>query len=118
MSIGDPILPPPPWFDETPPPPPTSREDMLPPTTSFDETQSLKTAQAPETPTIPSVAKRRSGTLHLEESCIEALAIRHVAPRDSCSDHSASTATGGVQVSCVSCVHFEGSDAKNQTLRK
>ena len=45
MSTGDPIIPPPPWFDETP---------------------SLKTAQAPETPTIPSVAQRRSGTLHLE----------------------------------------------------
>ena len=34
---------------------------MLSPTPSFDETPSLKTA-----PTIPSVAKRRSSTLHLE----------------------------------------------------
>ena len=34
---------------------------------SFDETPSIKAAQAPETPTIPPVATRwRSGTLHLE----------------------------------------------------
>ena len=67
MSTGDPIIPPPPWFDETPPPPSTTHEDILPPAPSFDETPPLKTAQAPETLTIPSVAKRwRSGTLHLE----------------------------------------------------
>ena len=66
MSIGDPIIPPPAWFDETPPPPSISHEDILPPAPSFDETPSLKTAQAPETPTIPSMAKRRSGTLNLE----------------------------------------------------
>ena len=67
MSTGDPIIPPPPWFDETPPPPSTTHEDILPPAPSFDETTPLKAAQVPETPTIPSVAKRwRSGTLHLE----------------------------------------------------
>ena len=42
-------------------------EDILPLAHSFDETPPLKAAQVPETPTIPSVAKRwRSGTLHLE----------------------------------------------------
>ena len=61
------LFPPPPWFDETPPPPSTSHEDILPPVPSFDETPPLKTAPAPETPNIPSVAKHwRSGTLHLE----------------------------------------------------
>ena len=67
MSTGDHIIPPPPWFDETPPPPATTHDELLLPVSSFDETPPLKTAQAPETPTTPSVAKRwRSGTLHLE----------------------------------------------------
>ena len=61
------ISPPPPWFDETPPPPSTSHADISPPAPSFHETPPLKTAQAPETPNIPSVAKCwRSGILHLE----------------------------------------------------
>ena len=64
-STGGPIIPHPPWFDETSPPPSTTHEDVLPPAPSFGETPSLKTAQVPETPTIPSVAKRwRSGALH------------------------------------------------------
>ena len=67
MSASDQIIPLPPWFDETPPPPSTTHEDIFPPAPSFDETPPLKAAQVPETPTIPSVAKRwRSGTLHLE----------------------------------------------------
>ena len=53
-------------FDETPLPPSTIHEDVSPPVPSFDKT-SLVTAPVPETPTIPSVAKRwRSGTLHVE----------------------------------------------------
>ena len=67
MSTGDPIIPPPPCFDETPPPPSTSHGRRFTASPSFDETPSLKTAQVPDTPTIPPVAKRwRSGTLHLE----------------------------------------------------
>ena len=64
-STGDPIIPLPPWFYETPPL--TRHEEILPPVPSVDETPPLKTAQAPETPTTPSVAKRgRSDTLHPE----------------------------------------------------
>ena len=67
MSTLDPIIPHPPWFDETPLPPSTTYEDVLPPAPSFDETPSL-TAQVPDTPTIPSAAKRwRSGALHLKD---------------------------------------------------
>ena len=67
MSTGDPIIPPPPWFDEIPRPPSTTHDELLLLVSSFDETPPLKTAQAPETPTTPPVAKRwRSGTLHLE----------------------------------------------------
>ena len=58
MSTGDPIIPLSPWFDETPPTPSTTHEDILPPAPSFVETPSLKAVQVPETPTIPSVAKR------------------------------------------------------------
>ena len=66
MSTGDSIIPLPPWFDETPPPPSTIHENILPPAPSFDETP-FTTAPVPDTPTIPSVAKRwRYGTLHLE----------------------------------------------------
>ena len=66
MSTGDSIIPLPPWFDETPQPSSTIHEDVLPPAPSFDETP-FATAPVPETPTIPSVAKRwRSGALHLE----------------------------------------------------
>ena len=66
VSTGDSIIPPPPWFDETPQPSSTIHEDVSPPVPSFDETPFV-TAPVPETPTIPSVAKRcRSGALHLE----------------------------------------------------
>ena len=64
MATGDSIIPLPPWFDGNPPS--TIHEDVLPPVRSFDETP-FAPAPVPETPTIPSVAKRwRSGTLHLE----------------------------------------------------
>ena len=63
VSTGDSIILPPPWFDETPQPS-SIHEDVLPPVSSFDETPFVR-APVPETPTIPSVAKRwRSGTLH------------------------------------------------------
>ena len=63
MSTGDSIIPPPPWFDETPQPS-SIHEDVLPPVPSFDVTPFVR-APVPETPTIPSMAKRwRSGTLH------------------------------------------------------
>ena len=66
VSTGDSIIPLPPWFDETPQPSSTIHEDVSPPVPSFDETPFV-TAPVPETPTIPSVAKRwRSGTVHLE----------------------------------------------------
>ena len=66
MSTGDSIIPPPPWFDESPQPSSTIQDDVSLLVPSFDETPFV-TAAIPETPTIPSVAKRwRSGTLHLE----------------------------------------------------
>ena len=65
MSTGDSTIPHPPWFDETPQPS-SIHEDVLPPVPSFDETPFV-TTPVPETPTIPSVAKRwRSDTLHPE----------------------------------------------------
>ena len=55
MSTGDSIIPP--WFDETPQPSSTIHEDVLLQVPSFDETPFV-TVPVPETPTIPSVAKR------------------------------------------------------------
>ena len=138
VSTGDSLIPHPPWFDETPQRPSTIHEDVLPPVPSFDETP-FATAPVPDTPTILSVAKRcRSGALHpvtetptipsvakrwaiwntsSREPCIEALAIRYVASRDSCSDHNASTASVGAPVFCVRCVHFADSEKHNQNPR-
>ena len=66
MSTGDPIIPPPPCFDETPPPPSKSHEDILPRPLRSTRLHHSERHRPQNIPTIPSVAKRRSGTLHLE----------------------------------------------------
>ena len=103
MSTGDPIIPRPPWFHETPPPPSTTHEDI-------SETPSLKTAQVPETPTIPSVAKRwRSGKLHLENpvsKCWRSDTLHPETPVPTTTPPQ----LAGVQVFCVLCVHFDPSE--------
>ena len=54
---------------------------------SFDDTPCV-TAPVPETPTIPSVAKRwRSGTLHLENPVSKRWRSDTLHPETTCSDH-------------------------------
>ena len=111
MSTCDSIVPPPLLFDETPPPPSTIHEDVLPPAPSFDETP-FETAPVPETPTIPSVAKRLADLVHF----IRFQTLRRFRLWQSVGDllfrpqrlHS----FGGVQVFCVLCVNFEESRRK------
>ena len=129
VSTGDSIIPPPPWFDETPQPPSTIPEDVSPPVPSFDETPFV-TAPVPETPTIPSVAKalaiwcassasRNSydsfcgKTSTSRESCIEALAIRYVASRGSCSDHNACATS--LARRCFACFSSISNTPRNTT---
>ena len=122
VSTGDSIIPHPPWFDETPQPSSPIHEDVLPPVPSFDETPFV-TAPVPENTDDSFCGKTlaiwntSSGPRNSDDSfcgktlaiwntssreaCIDALAIRYVASRDSCSDHNASTTS--VARRCSAC---------------